>query len=103
MDMPKPYRVGVVGCGVGGATVSYLLARAGNVVDLFERAPHVGPVGAGILLQPSGQLVLRRLGLLGKVISPAEPVDELHALTHHGDKLIRPPWDAIEPRCRAYW
>jgi 2-polyprenyl-6-methoxyphenol hydroxylase-like FAD-dependent oxidoreductase len=100
--MPKSYRVGVVGCGVGGATVSYLLARAGHSVDLFERAPHVGPVGAGILLQPSGQLVLQRLGLLEKVISQGEPIDELHALTHHGRTLIRLPWGDVAPGCRAY-
>jgi hypothetical protein len=33
---------------------AFLLARAGHRVELFERAPVVGPVGAGILLQPSG-------------------------------------------------
>jgi 2-polyprenyl-6-methoxyphenol hydroxylase-like FAD-dependent oxidoreductase len=100
--MPRHYRVGVVGFGMGGATVAFLLAKAGHEVHLFERAPRVGPVGAGILLQPSGQMVLRRLGLLDKVTRRAEPIEELHALTHRGGTLIRLPYAEIEPGCRAY-
>jgi len=100
--MERPYRIGVVGFGVAGATVSFLLARAGHQVSLFERAPHVGPVGAGVLLQPSGQAILQRLGLFDRVAAQAEPIDELHAVTHRGKTLIRLPYDEIEPGCRAY-
>ncbi len=100
--MPRIYRVGVVGMGVAGATVASLMARAGHEVTLFERAPRVGPVGAGILLQPSGQCVLDRLGLLDRVAEHAEPIDELHAITDRGRTLIRLPYAEIEPGCRAF-
>ncbi len=100
--MPRRYRVGVVGCGVGGLASASLLARAGHSVDLFERAPRVAAVGAGILLQPSGQLVLERLGLLEEIVRQGEPVDELHALTHRGHTLIRIRWPDAGPDCRAY-
>jgi len=53
------YRIGVVGCGVAGTTSAYLLARDGHQITLLERAPKLGPIGAGILLQCSGQAVLR--------------------------------------------
>lgn len=102
MTKARQYRIGVVGFGVGGATASCLLARAGHEVSLFERAPVVGPVGAGILLQPSGQQVLKRMGLLDKVAALGEPVDELHALNQHERTLIRMPYGEIEPECRAY-
>ena len=82
--MPRRYRVAVVGAGVGGTTTAYLLASAGHSIDLFERAPRLAAVGAGVLLQPSGQLVLDRLGLLEEVLRQGEPIDELHALTHRG-------------------
>lgn len=99
--MPRQYRIGVVGFGVAGATVSFLLAQQGHIVELFERAPQVGPVGAGILLQPSGQAILKRLGLLEQVAGLGEPIDELHALTHRGHTLIRMPYREIEPGCHA--
>src|SRR5437763_9910724 len=99
--MPRTYRVGVVGCGVAGTAAAYLLAKAGHAVTLFERAPQVGPVGAGILLQPSGQAVLRAMGLLEAVAARAEPIEELHALHHGGRTLVRLPYAGVAPGCRA--
>ncbi len=98
----SPYRVAVVGFGVAGATTAHLLAQAGHAVDLFERAPQVHPVGAGVLLQPSGQMVLRRLGLLDDVIAHAEPVAELDVRFDRGGSLIRMPFAVIAPGCQAY-
>ncbi len=98
--MPRPYRVGIVGYGVAGATSAYLLAKAGHVVTLFERSPKVGPVGAGVLLQPSGQLILSRISLLDEVIARAEPIEELHALTDRGRTLIRLPYAEAETGMR---
>jgi 2-polyprenyl-6-methoxyphenol hydroxylase-like FAD-dependent oxidoreductase len=100
--MSGPYRVGVIGFGVAGATASYLLARAGHAVDLYERAPRVGPIGAGILLMPSGQAVLQSLGLLDKVTARGEPIEELHAVTHRGGTLVRLPFGEAAPGSRAY-
>lgn len=100
--MPNRYRVGVVGFGIAGGTVSYLLARAGHEVSLFERAPVLGPVGAGILLQPSGQIVLGKLGLLDQVTQLGEPIEELAAFTHRGRTLMHLPYGEIATGCRAY-
>ena len=100
--MPGPYRVGIVGCGVAGATTACLLARDGHRVTLLERAPQVGPVGAGVLLQCSGQEVLRRLGVLDSVIAHAAPLDELHARHLSGGDLIRTRYPELAPNCRAY-
>jgi 2-polyprenyl-6-methoxyphenol hydroxylase-like FAD-dependent oxidoreductase len=84
--MPRVYRVGVVGMGVAGATIASLMARSGHDVTLFERVPRVGPMGAGILLQPSGQWVLDRLGLLDRVAEHAETIEELHAITNRAGR-----------------
>src|SRR5437764_406816 len=45
--MPGPYRVGVVGLGVAGATTAYLLARDGHHVTVLEQSERVGPAGDG--------------------------------------------------------
>jgi 2-polyprenyl-6-methoxyphenol hydroxylase-like FAD-dependent oxidoreductase len=100
--MPRCYRVGVVGFGIAGAATATLLARAGHDVTLVERAVEVGPIGAGLLLQPSGQLVLRKMGLLEKVIEHAAPIEKLHAVLKSGRTLIQLPYHELEPGCRAY-
>lgn len=96
------YRVGVVGYGMIGSVVSYLLARDGHRVSLFERAEVVSAVGAGILLQPSGQQVLRHLGILERVVSHSAPLTELHAVHADGRTLIRNRYADFDPGLTAY-
>ncbi|HEY1708203.1 MAG TPA: NAD(P)/FAD-dependent oxidoreductase [Rhizomicrobium sp.] len=56
-------RIGIIGCGVAGQAAGIALARDGHSVTVFERFATARPLGAGLLLQPSGQLALERLGL----------------------------------------
>ena len=56
-------RIGIIGCGTAGQAASILLARQGHEVEVFERAPRVEAVGAGLLVQPTGMSVLRSLGV----------------------------------------
>lgn len=79
----------VVGCGMGGPAVATLLAGAGWAVTVLERAPVLGPVGAGILLQPTGLSVLARLGLLDAARKFGRVVRRLDARTVSG----RPVWE----------
>ncbi|WP_179951073.1 FAD-dependent monooxygenase [Xylanimonas oleitrophica] len=55
-------RVGIVGAGIAGLALAAGLRRDGHDVDLFEQAPSLLPVGAGISLSPDA---LRALGDLG--------------------------------------
>ena len=100
--LPQRYQVGVVGFGVAGGALACLLGWAGHAVTIFEQAPTVGPVGTGLLLQPSGQGVLARLGLLDGIAAQSEPVHELNAFQPDGRTLIHLRYDEIAPGCRAY-
>jgi 2-polyprenyl-6-methoxyphenol hydroxylase-like FAD-dependent oxidoreductase len=101
--MPNPFRVGIVGFGVSGATAAYLLSRDGHRITLIERASDVGPIGAGVLLQCSGQEVLRHLGKLDHILSHAAPIDELYARHADGGRtLVRNKYGDYAPGCRAY-
>ena len=101
--MPRAFRVGIVGFGVAGATTAYLLARDGHAVTLLERAVDVGPIGAGVLLQCSGQAVLKHLGLLDQVLAHAAPIEELYARQlRSGRTLIRTRYADYSPDYRAY-
>jgi salicylate hydroxylase len=56
-------KVLVAGGGIGGITAALCCVDAGFDVELFERSPAIGEVGAGIQISPNGMKVLKRLGL----------------------------------------
>lgn len=56
--MHRALRIAVVGYGTAGQAPAVLLGADGHQLEVFERAPAPGPVGAGFLLQPSGLQVL---------------------------------------------
>ncbi|MBP3956631.1 FAD-dependent monooxygenase [Gemmata sp. G18] len=101
--MARKFRVGVVGFGIAGATTAYLLARDGHAVTLLERAPVADPIGAGVLLQRSGQAVLDHLGVLDQVLAHSAPIEELHARHAPGGRtLVRTRYGDYAPGFRAY-
>ncbi len=53
----------VVGAGIGGLATAVALARAGVEVRVFERAPALTEVGAGLSLWPNALRALDSLGL----------------------------------------
>jgi len=94
----RPLDVGVIGCGTAGAAAAVFLARAGHVVALYERVPEPGPVGAGIVLQPSGQHVLERLGLLEEIVARGARLDGLECVTDDGKKIVDLEYATLDPR-----
>lgn len=81
-------RWGIVGGGTAGPAAALLLARAGHEVVLYERVENPLPVGAGILLQPTGLAVLRRLGLLQRVLARGERIERLSGHTAGGRMVL---------------
>jgi salicylate hydroxylase len=59
----NPLRVAVVGGGIGGVATATALFRHGLDVHLYEQAPELKEVGAGVAIQPNGVKMLERLGL----------------------------------------
>ncbi|QRV81381.1 FAD-binding domain protein [Ceratobasidium sp. AG-Ba] len=59
----NPLNIVVVGCGLGGLAAAFCLAKAGHKITLFEAAPAIGEVGAGIQVTPNVSRLLIRWGL----------------------------------------
>jgi 2-polyprenyl-6-methoxyphenol hydroxylase-like FAD-dependent oxidoreductase len=69
--------IAIVGYGTAGQAAAIYLERQGHRVQVFERSAALGPVGAGILLQPTGLSVLADLGLLDRALACGAPVHRL--------------------------
>jgi 2-polyprenyl-6-methoxyphenol hydroxylase-like FAD-dependent oxidoreductase len=97
MDGTREYAVGVVGCGTAGATAAILLARIGCKVTVLERVAEPKPVGAGIIVQPTGQAVLARLGLLDRIVARGARIDRLWLRTPGGRTVVDLHYAAVDP------
>jgi 2-polyprenyl-6-methoxyphenol hydroxylase-like FAD-dependent oxidoreductase len=91
-------RIGVVGAGFGGCASALALARDGHEVSLLEAVERPQPVGAGIMLQPSGMLALSRLGVLDAVLSHGEPCMRLRCVTRGERTLFNLAYAARDAR-----
>jgi 2-polyprenyl-6-methoxyphenol hydroxylase-like FAD-dependent oxidoreductase len=69
--------IAVAGCGPAGLAVALLLHRDGHRVTLFERFDAPKPVGSGLMIQPTGQAVLRVLGLDDRLSAAGARIDRL--------------------------
>ena len=74
--MARNIRVAIIGAGLGGLAAAGALRQHGIEVVVYERAPQLGEVGAGIQLGPNAVKVLWALGL-EQSLRPltAEPVN----------------------------
>src|ERR1700730_6953657 len=55
--------VAIVGGGIGGVAVALALMRRGIDVDVYEQAPELRELGAGVQISANGTRVLHALGL----------------------------------------
>ena len=59
----KEIRIAIIGAGIGGMTAALTLAQKGMQVSVFEQAPELSEVGAGITITPNATKGLIHLGL----------------------------------------
>jgi len=73
-------RVCVVGGGIGGLTAALAFARSGAVVEVYEQAPKITEVGAGIQITPNGYRVLDALGISAAVFAASIGADAIEPM-----------------------
>jgi salicylate hydroxylase len=56
-------RVAIIGGGIGGLSAALHLLKAGLDLQVYEQAPRIGEIGAGIQISPNASRLLIRLGL----------------------------------------
>jgi salicylate hydroxylase len=83
-------KVLIAGAGIGGLTAAACLLKAGHDVQIFEQAPQLTEVGAGIQMSANAMHVLNDLGL-GEAISAAAVRPQAYVFRLHdsGEEISR--------------
>lgn len=84
-------RIAVIGGGLGGATASVALQRAGFDVHVYEQASDIQRVGAGIQLQANTMRVLAALGLDTPIRDAGVPISRWQSRVWDTGKIIFEP------------
>ncbi|MDG4786137.1 FAD-dependent monooxygenase [Micromonospora sp. WMMD1102] len=89
---PDGLRVAVVGAGIGGLSAALSLLRAGFDVRVFEQAPTLAEIGAGVQVSPNASRILHRLGLADELArTGVRPVALHQRRWADGRTLLRAP------------
>lgn len=87
----------IAGAGIAGLAAALALRKAGHEVMVVERAPSLGTVGAGILIQANGLLVLDALGLGAAVRAGGATRSVFDVRDRHGHLLLRTNFGEVLP------
>ncbi|WP_086734193.1 FAD-dependent oxidoreductase [Erythrobacter colymbi] len=91
----EPLGIAIIGCGPAGLAAALLLARQGHAVSVFDQFVSPGPVGSGLMIQPSGLAVLAELGLAAEVVARGARIDALQGIEEHGKTVLDAPYAAL--------
>jgi len=94
-------KIAVIGGGIGGLTTAIALARQGMAVEVYEQAPALEEVGAGVGLWPNAMAAFEQIGLADQVAKLATPVDKQGLMRLDGSWLLCLPAELMTQRWGA--
>ncbi len=86
----------IVGGGIGGLTAGIALRQAGIHAVVYERAPELKEIGAGIALASNAMKVFSKLDLASQITACGAPLASGAIKTWNGKDIIREVEDARE-------
>jgi 2-polyprenyl-6-methoxyphenol hydroxylase-like FAD-dependent oxidoreductase len=88
---PSDLQAAIIGGGIGGLTTAIALRQVGVAAVVYERAPKMEEVGAGLTLWPNAIAALGMLGLAEAVEAAGGPIVESQVRTSNGRELAAMP------------
>ncbi|HJU17115.1 MAG TPA: FAD-dependent monooxygenase [Stellaceae bacterium] len=77
----------IVGGGIGGLAAAIALRRVGIEATVFEKAPQIAEVGAGLSLWSNAMVGLRRLGLEAAALEAGSVIERVQMFLSTGERL----------------
>lgn len=85
---PFPCHVLIIGAGLCGLGAAISIALEGHQVSVFESAPQLHQIGAGIQITPNGVRILRKWGIADGLASTAAAPKTLSIIRYDGQKVL---------------
>ncbi len=63
MNNLRQMKIAIIGGGIGGLTTALALKQSGHEVTIYESAPEIKPVGAGIIMANNAMQIFDKLGV----------------------------------------
>jgi len=98
----KNLKIAIVGAGYGGAAAAKALSLLGADVTVYEQAPQMGEVGAGIGLRPATMARFRQWGIFDAVAKVSSPSDYFEILTATGEPIMKDTWPEFGAEKQTY-
>jgi salicylate hydroxylase len=98
----KNLKIAVVGAGYGGAAAAKALSLLGADVTVYEQAPQMGEVGAGIGLRPATMARFRQWGIFDAVAKVSSASDYFEILTATGEPIMKDTWPEFGDEKQTY-
>lgn len=94
--------IAIVGAGYGGAAAAKALSLLGADVTVYEQAPALGEVGAGIGLRPATMARFRQWGIFDAIAKVSSPSDFFEILTATGEPIMKDTWPEAGTEKQTY-
>ncbi|MCU1436119.1 MAG: monooxygenase FAD-binding [Pseudarthrobacter sp.] len=98
----KNLKIAIVGAGYGGAAAAKALSLLGADVTVYEQAPRMGEVGAGIGLRPATMARFRQWGIFDAIANVSSASDYFEILTATGEPIMKDTWPEFGDEKHTY-
>ena len=98
----KNLKIAIVGAGYGGAAAAKALSLLGADVKVYEQAPQMGEVGAGIGLRPATMARFRQWGIFDAIAKVSSASDYFEILSATGDPIMKDTWPEFGDEKHTY-
>ncbi|WP_027385414.1 FAD-dependent monooxygenase [Chryseobacterium gregarium] len=90
--------ISIIGAGIGGLTLGNILKQLNIDFTIYESAPEIRPVGAGIMMAVNAMQVFDQLGLKGKIENAGNKIHAISITDEHFKPISKTDVLALEKK-----
>lgn len=103
MQSKAELRIAIIGGGIGGAAAAVALRNAGFCPEVYEQAPVLSELGAGIGMRPPTVQYFRDWGIYDQIEKVSCQSEYMEILSGYGDLLIKEKWPVLTNNAEERW